>query len=75
MADMGGTTWSVVSQREDFRDDGTGQYAEGYKVTFRTGRGQLGSVFVSRRDYTPEVVRQRIAAEAVRMDAVADLVG
>lgn len=75
MADTSGSGWTITSQREDFRDDGTGSYVDGIKVTFRTGKGQIGSVFVPMRDYVPATVRQLVAAQAARMDQVSDLVG
>ena len=75
MADPTGPAWAVVSQTEttDLGDDGT--YVPGVKVVFRTAKGVTGSVFVRGADYTPDRVRQLVAARAVVADEIAGMAG
>lgn len=68
------STWQVTGQAADqFTFDGAGNPVSGYRVSFITGAGQKGSVFVPEEHYTPDKVRTLIAAQAARMDAVAAL--
>lgn len=65
-----GVTWTVVDQREESRDPGDGIYTQGMTVRFRTGSGQLGTVFVPDRDYTASRVRAAIERRAAEIEAV-----
>lgn len=72
MAD-GQVTWTVVDQREESRDPGDGIYTTGVVVRFRTGSGQLGTIFVPDRDYTAARVRDMIRRRAAEIEAVQEL--
>lgn len=67
--------WEVTAQREDFQVGSNGQLSQGMVVTFRTRSGAVGSVFVETAQYTPEKVRQVVAAKAVDMEAVQGMQG
>lgn len=73
MAD--GSSWTITGQREDFRADENGDYGNGIVVSFITGHGNRGSVFVPQKDYTAENVRRLVASKAGQMDAVSQLTG
>lgn len=70
-----GSGWTISGQREDFRADENGDYGNGIIVSFITGMGHRGSVFVPMKDYTVDNVRRLVAAQAQRMDAVGQLTG
>lgn len=65
--------WTVVSQHET-NDLGTnGRVVPGYQVTFQTGGGHQGSVFVPKANYTVDAVRSAVASEAAKLEAVGAL--
>ena len=70
MATPMSVTWSVTGQREDFGIGTNGQPQAGYIVSFTTGRGNNGSVFVARGEYNPDRVRALVQAAAAAMDSV-----
>jgi hypothetical protein len=45
------------------------------RISFRTGKGVPGSVFISDAQYTPDNVRATIAAQAAVIDQVHALQG
>lgn len=47
-----------------------GQVVRGYRVSFRTGRGVNGSVFVAESDYMPQNVIATVRAAANALDEV-----
>lgn len=66
-------TWNVISQLQKTDVGPTGQLVQGYEVTFATGSGHVGSVFVPNAKYTPDTVREMIQDQADLMDAVGSL--
>lgn len=71
--DTTGSGWSVESQIETTQIVGQGQVVQGMNVSFITGKGVRGTVFVPDTMYSPDTVRTMIAAKAAQLDAVADL--
>lgn len=66
------TSWTVTGQTETgglFN----GSFVDGYKVTFVTGAGNNGSVFVPHANYNASFVTGAIAAKAATIDAVSAL--
>lgn len=66
-------TWEITAQREDYRPGPTGAFVTGVVISFRTGQGHTGSVFVPDTLYTVDAARSAIAARAAAMDAVGRL--
>lgn len=75
MTDPNPASWHVISQVQEEQFDNAGNTTEGFVVTFRTGRGNVGSVFVPAVDYDPDTVRGLIAQRAAAMNAVSELTG
>jgi len=46
---------------------------EGYKVTFQSDLGQVGTVDIRKADFNPEKVGDLVAEEASKIDAVMSL--
>lgn len=67
-------TWAVQSQQMRTTVNGAGQVQEGYVITFLTGKGHTGQVFVPNSSYTPANVAEAIQAQADLLDAVGSLV-
>lgn len=66
--------WAVTNQAETMDlDPSTGGFTAGYKISFRTGGGHNGSVFLSNLHYTPDIVKRAIDAKAALLDAVGTL--
>lgn len=66
--------WTVTHQTETTDlDHASGAYTSGYKITFRTAAGHIGSVFVTDQGYYPDAVKQIIDAKAQLVDAVGTL--
>lgn len=72
-AQAGNGSWSVTSQAEYTQIQPDGTPVRGYKVYYRTGNGQTGSVFVPPESYNPESVRAMIQAAAANTDAIGAL--
>ena len=68
-------TWTVVQQTQQSQRQPNGTFANGWTVTFQTGKGTQGSVFIPDNQYTPENVYQAIAAKVAIMAGVANLSG
>lgn len=67
-------TWHVTSQAADqYEFDGAGNPIIGYRVSFVTGGGNRGSVFVPNDQYKAETVKTLIQAQANTMDVVGAL--
>lgn len=73
--DAGVTGWNVEGQQETTELDARGRAVTGYRIEFRTGKGQRGSVFLPKSQYNPTNVRAAIAAQAGQLDEVAGLSG
>lgn len=69
------TTWKVVRQVEANKPGPTGRYQPGMTVTFTTGKGVTGSVWVAEAVYSKTTVRQLVAQKAAVLDAVQSLTG
>lgn len=66
-------TWAVQSQQQRTRVNTAGQVEDGYQVTFLTGDGHTGSVFVPMAKYTVDNVRAAVQAGANLLDSVGGL--
>ena len=66
----GQTSYKVDSQTPGVGPDARGQFTDGYTVHFTTGLGNQGTVFIPRRDYTPERAIAAIRAHAQELDQV-----
>jgi class 3 adenylate cyclase len=62
--------WTVTSSQPNTIVDTAGRVTKGYQVTFLTGMGHTGTVFVPDAQYQPEMVRAAIKAQAAIVDAV-----
>ena len=61
---------SIISQTFTTEVGANGQVTRGYRVTFRTGKGVIGSVFVAESDYMPQNVVATVRAAANALDEV-----
>lgn len=66
-------TWRVTGQFPTTRPTAGGRLVAGVTVQFVTGSGVSGSVFVPEAMYTPERVKQLIAAKVAPIEAVSSL--
>lgn len=66
-------TWRVTGQVERTQIDPTGRPVQGMTVTFQTGSGTTGSVWLPLPLYTPDNVRKAIGEAASGIEAVAGL--
>jgi hypothetical protein len=71
---MAGTTWAVTAQLQTTQLYG-GRFVKGVEVSFTTGAGNSGSVFVPEDQYNPGAVQAAVSAKAAAMDAVGGLRG
>lgn len=62
--------WTVTSSIPATNIDSAGRVIKGYQVTFTTGLGHTGTVFVPESQYQPDMVRSAIKAQASIVDAV-----
>lgn len=67
------TTWKFDNQVETIQPSPTGGVTSGFKVTFITGDGHSGSVFVPDAQYDPATVKALIDAKVAIMAQVARL--
>jgi hypothetical protein len=72
-AGANGSTWEVTSQYSGTDVSVPGKIEQGYYITFRTGNGHDGTIFVPRSKYDPGTVKSAIASEAALLDAVGNL--
>jgi len=73
MQDSKGTKWRVTGQSETTDLGPTGQFVQGYRVTFALDDGTVGSVFVPKAGYSVTTVMAAIAPHADELAAVAAL--
>lgn len=69
------TTWKVTAQAPAVRPGPTGRYQPGTEVSFVTGKGVTGSVWVPESLFSPTTVRRMVAAKAATLDTVQGLTG
>ena len=67
------TPASVTGQIEQTQVGANGTLVQGMTITFTTGTGTTGSVFVPLAQYNAATVKAMIAAQAAKIDAVAAL--
>ncbi len=66
-------SWSVTGQVEATEFSQQGQMQKGVRISFQTGQGHTGTVFVPQAQYNPDTVRQLVQAQANLMDQVGAL--
>lgn len=64
--------WSITSQTQTQQLVGT-QFVQGVVVSFATGAGNTGSVFVPLAGFGPDVVAAAVTARAAQLDAISGL--
>lgn len=62
--------WTVTSSIPATNIDSAGRVVKGYQVTFNTGLGHTGTVFIPESQYQPDMVRSAIMAQATIVDAI-----
>lgn len=67
--------WMVTGQVQTTELGADNRAVTGYRVSFTTGKGAQGSVFVPVNRYTPDNVRAEIAAHAHQLDQVQVMTG
>lgn len=67
------TTWRIDSQSPRTMATTTGGVVDGYDISFVTGEGHPGTVFVPLNRYRPDVVKQLVQAAAENVDAIGAL--
>lgn len=68
------TTWAVTGDTPDQYDfDSGGSPVIGHRVSFLTGAGHRGSVFVPNDHYNASAVKALVHSQAVIADSVASL--
>lgn len=68
----GSSGWKVTAQRQTQELGAGNQFVKGVEVSFQTGLGVLGTVFVPEAQY-PDGVPAAVAARAAAVDAVSNL--
>lgn len=68
-----GSGWTVTGQIETTQIGPTGNLQKGVQVTFTTGAGASGSVFVPHERFNASTVRDAIRQRAAILDTVANL--
>lgn len=66
-------TWQITAQQETMDRGPGGSFEPGVTVSFRTGGGHDGTVFIPRGNYSVATVRAAVAAQAALVDAVGAL--
>lgn len=70
------TTWSITADApEQYDFDTAGNPVIGHKISFLTGAGNRGTVFVPQDHYNVNAVRAMVAAAAKTADQVRALTG
>ncbi len=67
--------WSVTGQTPAKQPTTAGTFESGVNVSFITGKGVVGTIFVPETVYTPDNVRTLIAQKVAVLDAVSSLSG
>lgn len=65
--------WQVTGQAETMGPGPNGTFGPGIQVSFRTGGGHDGSVFIPNGAYNLPQVRAAVAGQAALLDAVGQL--
>jgi hypothetical protein len=65
--------WTVDSQTQRTRADSSGNVRDGYDVSFHTGEGHYGTVFVTNERYSVQNVAAAVQEAANKLDAVGSL--
>lgn len=66
--------WTVTGQVETQElPPGAQNFVKGVKITFTTGYGAIGSVFVPYAQLTPQYASATIAARVAQLDAISTL--
>ena len=68
-----GSGWRVVGQSQATDLDAENRFVDGLRITFQTGAGHTGSVFVPLATASPETVYAAISERAATMDQIANL--
>jgi hypothetical protein len=68
-----GSGWTVTSSSPNTNVDTSGRVIKGYTVSFRTGAGHDGTVFVPESQYQPSIVRTMVRTQAAIVDEIAAL--
>ncbi len=67
-------SWKITGQAPDqFEFDGAGNPVTGFRVSFLTGAGNKGSVFIPETHYSAAAARTMVTALANKMDEVGSL--
>ncbi len=69
------TGWRVTGQSPAKQPTTAGTFQDGINVTFITGKGVVGTIFVPETVYTPENVKALIAQKVAVLDQVSALNG
>lgn len=69
------TTWKVVGVNPTVDVSGGGTPVKGAQITFQTGLGHRGTVFVPETTPVPDGVKEAVATAAARVDTIATLTG
>lgn len=69
-----GTGWSITNQTATVGKVGD-QVTNGWSISYLTGRGHEGKIFVPLTQYTPDVVRGLITTAATNADTIGALTG
>ena len=64
--------WKVIKQRETSVNVGNA-YVKGMEVTFKTDDGTIGTVTLTKPDYTPDKVHEAIQEQVDKITAVGTL--
>lgn len=69
------TTWSVIGVNPSVDVSGGGAPVKGNSITYQTGLGHRGTVFVPDTAPVPDGVKAIVAAAASRTDSLATMTG
>jgi hypothetical protein len=69
------STWQVTSQIPATMPGPAGRFVKGVTITFVTGKGFSGEVFVPDTAYNTDNVRALLAAQAQKVDDIGTLSG
>lgn len=67
------SSWQVTGQIEGQQFNESHQLVPGVTITFTTGQGHQGTVFVPQAQYNPARVRELVGQRAALMDEVGGL--
>lgn len=68
-------SWSVTGQIQELKQQPNGQFMHGLTVTFQTGTGIVGNIWVSDAAATPDNIRDAIIAKLTTLHGIATLSG